>query len=108
MRRVLFRPHESEDTVNTVTINMTRDFDDAVRHRTGKTGRVTVRHEEWDMGYCETCSWPITGFAVYIDGERVYGPDSDGQIVDDERIEFEGFFVGFLDWLEESPDEDNA
>ena len=108
MRRMLCRPHESEDTVNTVTINMTRDFDDMVRYRTGKTGRVTVRHEEWDMGMCETCSWPQTGFSVYIDNELVYGPDPDGQFVDDERIEFDGFFVSFLEWLEESPDEDNA
>lgn len=94
--------------MSTVTINMTQDFDDAVRYRTGKTGKVTVQHEEWDLGYCETCSWPETGFAVYVDDERVYGPDSAGQIVDGGRIEFYGFFIGFLDWLEESPDENNS
>lgn len=42
-----------------------------ILNRLGReAGRVEIQEEEeWDLGFCDTCSYPETGFAVYVDGE---------------------------------------
>ena len=40
-----------------------------------QSGTVTVTEESWNMGLCDTCSWPQEGFAVHVNGELVYPND---------------------------------
>lgn len=81
-----------------------------VLERLGRTdGRVVIQTEEWDLGFCETCSYPESGFAVYVDDELVW-PNEEilnvlgGYIYADDS----GYVVGgelstygyFYDWLD--------
>lgn len=80
-----------------------------------KTGKVTINEEQWDDGFCETCSYPEDGFSVHVDGETVW-PSSDyleefGGRYDADR---DGFITGrtlstfgqFDAWLNERPWDD--
>lgn len=82
----------------------------AVLDRLGRTsGEVRVTQEEWDLGYCETCSFPESGFAVYVDddlvwpteaikaglGGYIYG-DAEG-IVEGQTLTVWGRFFSWLD-----------
>ena len=54
------------------------DLADRVRARVGaeESAFVEIREEEWDLGYCDTCSYPEEGFSVYVDGKQVW-PDEE-------------------------------
>lgn len=36
------------------------------------TGRVEIREEHTNLGFCETCDYPVDGFSVYVDGNLVW------------------------------------
>ena len=38
-------------------------------------GMVTITNQEWDLGMCDTCSWPEAGFSVYVDNKLVWPND---------------------------------
>ena len=68
----------AEDTVRE---DILLKADDALKQRilmrVGKTeGLVQIEQAEWNLGFCDTCSWPEDGLAVYVDGEQVW-PNSD-------------------------------
>lgn len=71
-------------------------------------GNVTITNQEWDLGMCETCSWPQTGFAVYVDNELVWPNDEylsefGGYIYADDSGAVKGGELStygyFFDWL---------
>lgn len=76
------------------------------------TGRVEFVMEEWDFGYCDTCSWPETGLAVKVNGHVVYPNDEvlaafggcvygdDGVEVSGGRITERSQYAHFFDWLD--------
>lgn len=81
-----------------------------VLDRLGRTeGRVVIQSEHWDLGFCETCSYPESGFAVYVDDELVWPNEESlsalgGYVYADDS----GYVVGgelstygyFYDWLD--------
>lgn len=81
-----------------------------VRQRLGlSAGEVVIQTEEWDLGFCETCSYPEYGFAVYVDDELVWPndeilsalggyiyADNSGTIINGELSTYGYFF----DWLD--------
>lgn len=83
---------------------------DRVRARLGVTeGEVKVTSEEWDLGFCDTCSYPEEGFAVYLNDKLVYPndeklsavggyvyADADGAVRNNALTSWGVFF----DWLE--------
>ncbi|GAA1639407.1 hypothetical protein GCM10009700_27930 [Brevibacterium sanguinis] len=94
----------------------TRPADDYMRakvlERIGRDeGRVEFVMEEWDFGFCDTCSWPESGLAVKVDGETVYPSDEvlaafgGNSIGDDEAEVKSGEVIAsqysrFFDWLD--------
>lgn len=81
-----------------------------VRQRLGlSAGEVVIQTEEWDLGFCGTCSYPENGFAVYVDDELVWPndeslsvlggyiyADASGTIINGELSTYGYFF----DWLD--------
>lgn len=58
-----------ETTTHTINGNLRK----MVLARLGLTeGVVTVQEEKWDFGFCDTCSWPESGFSVQVDGNLVW------------------------------------
>lgn len=45
-----------------------------VLERVGFGTSVDIREEQWDLGFCDTCSSPDSGFSVHVDGVQVW-PD---------------------------------
>lgn len=84
-----------------------------VLERLGRTdGRVVIQTEEWDLGFCETCSYPESGFAVYVDDELVWPneeslsalggyvyADDSGWVVEGELSTY-GYFYDWLDGVD--------
>ena len=69
---------ETEDTVSEDTILKADDaLNQRILMRVGKTGGVVqIEQAEWNLGFCDTCSWPEDGLAVYVDREQVWpNPD---------------------------------
>lgn len=99
---------------NRKTVKLIDEFlFEKVRQRLGlKTGKVVIQTEEWDLGFCETCSYPENGFAVYVDNELVWPneeslsalggyiyADDSGTIVNGELSTY-GYFFDWLDGLD--------
>lgn len=84
--------------------------------RLGRTeGVVSINEEHWDDGFCETCSFPESGFSVLVDGEIVwpsreyldefggrYDADRDGYVSGKKLSSFGQFDA----WLNSRPWED--
>lgn len=84
-----------------------------VLDRLGRTeGHVVIQSEYWDLGFCETCSYPESGFAVYVDDELVWPneeslsalggyiyADDSGYVVGGELSTY-GYFYDWLDGLD--------
>lgn len=75
-------------------------------------GRVVIQTEEWDLGFCETCSYPESGFAVYVDDELVWPneeslsalggyiyADDSGWVVEG-KLSTYGYFYDWLDGVD--------
>lgn len=99
---------------NRKTVKLIDEFlFEKVRQRLGlSTGEVVIQTEEWDLGFCETCSYPENGFAVYVDDELVWPndeslsalggyiyADDSGTIVNGELSTY-GYFFDWLDGLD--------
>jgi len=73
------------------------------------SGDVMVSAEYWDLGFCDTCSCPESGFAVYVDeklvwpneeslramGGYIYADDS-GRVISG-KLSTYGYFFEWLD-----------
>lgn len=92
------------------TVEVDEAFTQRVLQRLGRTeGKVQVRSEEWDLGFCDTCSHLERGFSVYVDDKQVW-PNDDylsnfgGYIYADEQGAVEGntltTFGYFFEWLD--------
>lgn len=94
-----------------------RPADDYLRGKVLKrigstTGHVEFVMEEWDPGFCDTCTWPESGLAVKVDGHVVYPNDEvlaafGGCVYGDEDVEVVGGkitelsqYAHFFDWLD--------
>lgn len=79
-------------------------------------GDVQVNKETWDLGFCDTCSWPEEGFAVYVNNNIVwpsdeyigtYGgyiyADKNGRVRDNALSTY-GYFFEWLDGEEFGPE----
>lgn len=99
---------------NRQTVKLIDEFlFEKVRQRLGlSTGEVVIQTEEWDLGFCGTCSYPEYGFAVYVDDELVWPndeslsalggyiyADNSGTIVKGELSTY-GYFFDWLDGLD--------
>lgn len=91
-------------------VKIDADLSQRVLDRLGlESGEVEVRSEEWDLGFCDTCSHLERGFSVYVDGQQVW-PSKDylrnfgGYIYADGEGVVEGetlsVFGYFFEWLE--------
>ena len=76
--------------------NVDEKLNARVRERIGsEDATISISQESWNDGFCETCDWPTTGFAVYADGVQVW-PSEDylnnfgGYIYADESGEVHG------------------
>ena len=96
---------------NRQTVKLIDEFlFEKVRQRLGlSAGEVVIQTEEWDLGFCGTCSYPESGFAVYVDDELVWPndeslsalggyiyADNSGTIINGELSTYGYFF----DWLD--------
>ena len=96
------------------TVRIDDSLREAVLKRLGRTeGLVEVTHEEWDLGFCDTCSYPEHGFAVYVDKNLVWplsSPPWGGYIfAEDKGYVSEGKLTAwgvFFKWLDGSSWED--
>lgn len=84
-----------------------------VLERLGRTsGRVVIQSEHWDLGFCDTCSYPERGFAVYVDDALVWPneeslralggylyADNCGYVVGGELSTY-GYFYDWLDGVD--------
>lgn len=85
----------------------------AILERIGRpTGAVTVTEETYGLGFCDTCSYVLDGFAVKVDGEIVWPSDEHlaaegGCIYLDEEGRVDGGTLTtwghFFDWLHARP-----
>lgn len=60
----------------TVTHVIDGNLRNMVLTRMGLTeGTVTIQEEEWDLGMCDTCSYPESGFSVKVNDNLVWPSD---------------------------------
>lgn len=96
--------------LKTKTATIDESLSRRILERLGRTeGKVTVQSEEWDSGFCDTCSHLEEGFAVYVDNELVW-PNDDllnnfgGWVYADDRGTVIGktlsTFGYFFEWLD--------
>lgn len=91
-----------------------------VRARTGLTGPVRIDEESWDSGVCDTCSYPESGFSVWV-GDKLVWPsegkiysvggyvyaDDDGHVSGDKLVlSWYGYFDRWLNGAYTKGDED--
>lgn len=96
------------------TVRIDDSLREAVLKRLGRTeGLVEVTHEEWDLGFCDTCSYPEHGFAVYVDKKLVwplYSRPWGGYTFADDKGYVSGGKLSawgvFFKWLDGSSEED--
>jgi hypothetical protein len=101
--------YEPEETTGDLVTEATGELRRMVLVRAGldpeSESKVTITEENWNSGYCETCSNPETDFRIAIDGGVVFDTQGDYRA----RYEANPYTTfGVLQWWLTNKDEEDS